>query len=818
MVACHSLDLQVLETRVLLAHIGVDWTFGASGLAPVDASVFVSPLAEGKILAVGAAAVSRLTAGGVVDDSFMDAGGAQAALGRMNWVGSTAIVTGERLYVGGSVRSRVAGSAVASDTVFIRAANLSDGSKVDSFGDHGFAALRVPPAEAGTFIADVRLASMSALPDGSVVFTVVQYMHDIATGKDTTMATTMYKIDASGQFDDAFGGTGEVLLRAEKGVDAAFTAVDPQGRILVLHDGDAWSSGVLARFGADGSPDTTFGTNGSVRVFGVGPFVSYEGLRVQPDGKPVVVAENHGDFGNTASVERLTANGTSETSLSLFSSDAAGPFGPAFDDGGQIIVAGGTSLARTTPALQLDPTFDDDGIADLPTGFEAGRVAVDEGGAILVGNARGVARFGPMAPVVLDGNGVIHVESDDRADTLTAAFDGRFINVTLNGETFTFRGSRVTALNVNLRSGGSVVDVALEDVPVNLETLRDNDSIRINSTASVTVNSGGGDDTIVTGSGDDVIRFTGAVSVISGAGDDDVASEGFGSGPLEIDAGDGDDVIDTGEAIALVWGGAGNDVIRDGDRANLGAVFTDRFNGEDGNDTILADWGDDIITGGPGVDSLQGGGGMNTIDGITARGRDSAIFLPGFVRDSGGLLKYQAFPFDEQVSIWADEAAGNLFLWRDGTDNVVELASVTSLLITGDKGNDLFKLNPGLNIPATIDGGAGNDSIYGGAASDSLLGGDGADIVSGRAGDDSIFGGGGNDALRGDAGNDFLEGGAGNDLVVGGIGADRMFGLAGNDRLLSDGDGTRDTVIGGTGSDAGEVDELDSVATVELLS
>jgi hypothetical protein len=102
---------------------------------------------------------------------------------------------------------------------------------------------------------------------------------------------------------------------------------------------------------------------------------------------------------------------------------------------------------------------------------------------------------------------------------------------------------------------------------------------------------------------------------------------------------------------------------------------------------------------------------------------------------------------------------------------------------------------------AILSGGNGNDTLNGGAGDDTLFGGNGNDTLNGGAGDDTLFGGNGNDTLNGGAGNDTLDGGRGDDTVVGGKGADKAFLGAGNDTFVwNDGDGS-DVVEGQAGFD-----------------
>jgi Ca2+-binding RTX toxin-like protein len=68
-----------------------------------------------------------------------------------------------------------------------------------------------------------------------------------------------------------------------------------------------------------------------------------------------------------------------------------------------------------------------------------------------------------------------------------------------------------------------------------------------------------------------------------------------------------------------------------------------------------------------------------------------------------------------------------------------------------------------LDVPATLDGGAGADTLIGGGADD---------LLDADDGDDHLFGNGGADTLRGDNQNDTLVGGPGPDVIDAGAGTD----------------------------------------------
>jgi Ca2+-binding RTX toxin-like protein len=147
-------------------------------------------------------------------------------------------------------------------------------------------------------------------------------------------------------------------------------------------------------------------------------------------------------------------------------------------------------------------------------------------------------------------------------------------------------------------------------------------------------------------------------------------------------------------------------------------------------------------------------------------------------------------------------------------------------------GADSFSVSGEPDVPLTVYGGAGNDSlrgqksrsnvlygeagddvVVGGEQADRLLGNDGEDDVQGQPGDDVVDGGAGNDVLTGDrplggggVGNDFIFGGDGNDSITGEGGNDNLDGGRGNDHFFEDhrsdtSGGGADLLSGGAGVD-----------------
>jgi len=107
------------------------------------------------------------------------------------------------------------------------------------------------------------------------------------------------------------------------------------------------------------------------------------------------------------------------------------------------------------------------------------------------------------------------------------------------------------------------------------------------------------------------------------------------------------------------------------------------------------------------------------------------------------------------------------------TQLICKASLVAGFEINGGEGNDTLSVAAAIELPVTMRGGPGNDTLVGGGGPDKLIGGEGNDKIAGRGGDDLLFGGPGSDELLGGAGNDVLRGGSG-DVLLGGSGHDTV--------------------------------------------
>lgn len=296
-----------------------------------------------------------------------------------------------------------------------------------------------------------------------------------------------------------------------------------------------------------------------------------------------------------------------------------------------------------------------------------------------------------------DGNIVISVSGAEGGDLVLSGIEKINLNISDQGASL--------ILGPNLPPG----IFGQKDEPLELGGGDDADSIDTSgSDQAVSVNAGGGDDTINTGGGSDIIA--------GGAGDD------------TINAGGGDDTV--------VWqAGEGNDTIDGGDGFDALDVNLDQ-GGDPGDPpptlTITADANGNVI--------LQ----SSTGETLTMKGVEDIVI--------------NAAPAGSTITIGdltgTDIAQDTLyFVGGAGVDSLDASATDRRINAQGNGGDDILLSGAGNDL---LDGGDGNDYLNAGSGSgvDTVLGGNGDDTIEVTLGDEQ-----GSDAI------DIVDGGADNDTL-----------------------------------------------------
>jgi Ca2+-binding RTX toxin-like protein len=102
----------------------------------------------------------------------------------------------------------------------------------------------------------------------------------------------------------------------------------------------------------------------------------------------------------------------------------------------------------------------------------------------------------------------------------------------------------------------------------------------------------------------------------------------------------------------------------------------------------------------------------------------------------------------------------------DPDELACEASAISSFQFNGGASDDVVVVGRTVPVPATLEGGPGDDTLIGGGGDDRLIGGPGNDKLVGRGGDDWLYGGPGDDRLIGGPGNDTCIGGPGRDSAA----------------------------------------------------
>lgn len=315
------------------------------------------------------------------------------------------------------------------------AANISaaPGDLDFSFGTSG-RVRTVFPVNSATFLPRANVNALVVQADGKIVG-AGQALTNTSQGERFIFALVRY--NPNGSLDTTFDGDGRVTT--EFGFDSGAQAVtlQPDGKIVAAGFANMVFGGTnnyafaLARYNADGSLDTSFGTGGKVTTDITANNDQIMGVAVQPDGRIVVGGfVNAGAGATDFAAARYNANGTLDANFGAggiartdFAGTLDGGSNLALQPDGKIIVVGTVfnssvvgdfALVRYNTDGSLDAGFGTGG--KVRTDFGAGETAEDlaiqtDGKIVAVGSTGQPGSF-DFAAARYNANGTLDTSFD----------------------------------------------------------------------------------------------------------------------------------------------------------------------------------------------------------------------------------------------------------------------------------------------------------------------------------------------------------------------------------------------------------------------
>jgi uncharacterized delta-60 repeat protein len=337
-----------------------------------------------------------------------------------------------------------------------------------------------------------RAYGVAVQPDGKIVAA------GYARTNKGDFVMQVVRTNADGSLDTTFDGTGMATLSGY-GPAAAWEAVaiQPDGKIVVGGQGDVVRNMglgyIVARYNANGTLDTTFGTPGRRGATGIWTYDPSSGaerlraLKLLTDGSNqlagiMLEGQGFGPAGFAFAAMKLTPAGVLDTTygsggstLLEFDGRSSNPYGMAVTSAGGVVMVGAAgpgnngAIAVLSPAGQLDTGFNG-------TGYRVDQVA-GSGGTIFDDVAVQPAGAGYRYVVVGDGffggaatNGIVTAYTS--AGQLDTAFSsngvyvcpsmGEFTHVALAADASVFAAGYTTGANP---SGSVVAHLSADGTP-----------------------------------------------------------------------------------------------------------------------------------------------------------------------------------------------------------------------------------------------------------------------------------------------------------------------------------------------------------------
>ncbi|QDV68641.1 Serine-aspartate repeat-containing protein D precursor [Rosistilla carotiformis] len=448
-----------------------DISFGYNGVVTFRGyATSVALQSDGKIVVAGYSyngsnndfAVARYNADGTPDTTFDSDGILTAAIvGSSNdYARSVAVQSDGKIVVAGS-------SYNGSNDDFAVARYNADGTPDTTFDSDGVLTTGIGSQSDGA-------QSVAVQSDGKIVVAGTSY-----NGSNYDFAVARYNAD--GTPDTTFDSDGILTTAIGSQSDGAQSvAVQSDGKIVVAGSSynGSYQDFAVARYNADGTPDTTFDSDGVLTTAIGASHDAAQSVAVQSDGKIVVAGTRYNGSNEEFAVARYNADGTPDTTFDSdgilttaigSSNDQAQSV--AVQSDGKIVVAGSSyngsnedfAVARYNADGTLDTTFGNDGILTTAIGSSsdvAQSVVVQSDGKIVVAGSSyngsneefAVARYNADGTLdtTFDSDGILTTaigSSSDQAQSVAVQSDGKIVvaGTSYNGSNYDFAVARYNA-------------------------------------------------------------------------------------------------------------------------------------------------------------------------------------------------------------------------------------------------------------------------------------------------------------------------------------------------------------------------------------
>ncbi len=270
---------------------------------------------------------------GILDESFGTGGIVTTPVGETyDYARAVAVQNDGKIVVAGSAGTFI--DALDPDEDFALVRYNIDGTLDTSFGSDGKVTTTFMAEEKeGMFplpLLREHAAAVSIQNDGKIVVAGTSQK-----GMDDTYDFALARYNAEGTPDTSFGSAGKV--RTSIGPLSALAtdmAIQEDGKIVVT--GYAWNGGkfdfAVVRYNSDGSPDTTFGSGGIVTTPIGGFFDCPYAIAIQEDGKIVIAGYSD---------RRIDIDDTSDCDFAVVRYNSDGSLDKTFDSDGKLTTPGG---------------------------------------------------------------------------------------------------------------------------------------------------------------------------------------------------------------------------------------------------------------------------------------------------------------------------------------------------------------------------------------------------------------------------------------------------------------------------------------------